>query len=154
MARICNECMLECFNVPIVKFILSLSLSSYYRKPTNRVTDTDQLERGENPIPPSQTQPQTQTTIDLSMVAPNLGAMTTDPADITAQGGNNQTQLPDTHQNLTLQASSNRPVRPSDLCIPGQNGSVATQKRKPLYNRSVSLDLPPRQQTFAQSSYA
>ena len=108
---------------------LSFSLSPYYRKPTNRVTDTDQLEHGEYPILPSQTQPQTRTTIDLSMVAPNLGAMTTDPADIMAQGGNNQIQLPGTHQNLTLQANSNRPVRLSDLCIPGQNGSVATQKR-------------------------
>ena len=49
-----------------------------------------------------------------------------------------------------------RPVRPNDLCIPGQNGSMmaACKKKKPLYGRSISLDLPPRQQTLTQSSYA
>jgi hypothetical protein len=59
-------------------------------------------------------------------------------------------------QAAATSSSTNRPVRPNELHIPspGQNGGAATRKKKPFYGRSASLDLPPRQQTLTQSSYA
>ena len=154
-------------------FSLPLPLSSpFHRKPTNQITDADQLERGggrENGVPSSQVQSQ-MTAIELSTVSPNLAAMMTDlegittsthPQPVPIQGMHSQhTQMPpssmamqqDMDQTLNLPAaavssSTNRPVRPSDLRIPGQNGAVVAHKKKP-FGRSVSLDLPPRQQTL------
>ncbi len=158
---------------------LSLSLPPFlHRKPTNQITDADQLERGaggrETATPSSQAQIQP-IAIDTSTVSPNLVAicMTTDLAGITTttqphliQGHTNlspssMVTQEDADRTLTLQvaaasSSTNRPVRPNELRIPGpgQNGGGAARKKKPFYGRSVSLDLPPRQQTLTQSSYA
>ena len=170
-------CVLKCFNVGYcfaifislsLPFVSSLPLplfSPVHRKRTNQITDADQLERGggsggETATPSSQAQSQV-TVIDLSgsTVSPNMAAMTTDLAGITTSTHPHPIMLTlppssmatqqDADRTLTLQvaaasSSTNRPVRPSDLRIPGQNG----HKKKPLYGRSISLDLPPRQQTL------
>ena len=126
---------------------LSLSLSPYYRKPTNKVTDAELGQEGIT-SPPSQTQ-QGQTAIDLSTVSQNLSAMTELPQPQQGSGGN-QTQLSAQDTNLNLN-HLNRPVRPNDLCIPGQNNSVLAtpKKKKPVYGRSFSLDLHPINQSHA-----